>query len=211
MLDGACSNRFWLKTGLPFNHTGYTDLVMNEGGKMTEVVGLFATRMDAQNAIDSLDAMGYNATSVGFLDRQRDGDVDVDAGPHKAVDEGAKGVAGGAVGGAAVGAGAGLLASAGLAFVPGIGPFLAAGTLLGTLGATAAGAAGGAVLGGAAGTIFGSATDDEHATYYRQGVEEGGSLVTVAVDDGATSQVASVLHGSGAKKVDIHGETGWVV
>ena len=173
-----------------------------------EVVGLFATRMDANKAIDSLDSMGFDAKAVGYLDKRRDDDFDIDAGPSKAVDEGAKGAAGGAVGGAAVGAGAGLLASAGLVLVPGIGPFLAAGTLLGTLGATAAGAAGGAVLGGAAGTIFGSATD-EHSTHYREGIEDGGSLVTVAVDDGSTTQVASILRDAGAKKVDIHGETGW--
>jgi hypothetical protein len=167
--------------------------------------------MEAQRAIDSLDAMGYDASSVGYLDKQSDGvDVDTDAGPEVA-EEGAKGVAGGAVGGAAVGAGAGLLASAGIALIPGIGPFLAAGTLLGTLGATAAGAAGGAVLGGAAGTIFGAAKDgDEHSTYYRQGVDEGGALVTVNVNNGSTSEVTSLLRDSGAKKVDVHGETGWV-
>lgn len=178
---------------------------------MTEVVGLFATRMDAQKAIDSLDAMGYDAKAVGYLDRRREDESDAAAGPSKALDEGAKGAAGGAMGGAAVGAGAGLLASAGLALIPGVGPFLAAGTLLGTLGATAAGAAGGAVLGGAAGTIFGSATDDEHATHYRKGLDDGGSLVTVAVNNGATSEVASVLRDSGAKKVDVHGETGWAI
>ena len=178
---------------------------------MTEVVGLFTTRVEAQKAIDSLDAMGYDATAVGYLDKRREDDFDVDAGPHKAVSEGAKGVAGGAAGGAAVGAGAGLLASAGLALIPGIGPFLAAGILLGTLGATAAGAAGGAVIGGAAGTIFGSATDDEHATSYRAGLEDGGSLVTVAANDGATSEVASILRDSGAKKVDVHGDSGWMM
>lgn len=177
---------------------------------MTEVVGLFPSRMEAQKAIDALDAMGYDASAVGYLDRHRDGDVDVSAGPEKAVDEGVKGVAGGAAGGAAVGAGAGLLASAGLALIPGIGPFLAAGTLLGTLGATAAGAAGGAVLGGVAGTIFGASTDDEHSTYYREGVDQGGSIVTVAVDEGSVSEVTSVLRDSGASKVDTHGDAGWV-
>ena len=177
---------------------------------MTEVVGLFPSRMEAQRAIDSLDAMGYDASTVGYLDRQRDGDVDVAAGPEKAVDEGVKGVAGGAAGGAAVGAGAGLLASAGLALIPGVGPFLAAGTLLGTLGATAAGAAGGAVLGGVAGTIFGAATDDEYSTYYREGVEKGGALVTVTCNNGSTPEVTSMLRDSGATKVDVHGEQGWM-
>ena len=176
---------------------------------MREVVALFATRMDAERAINSLEAMGYDASSVGYLNRHRD-EVDYD-GPDDVAAEGAKGAVGGAVGGAAVGAGAGLLASAGMLLVPGIGPFLAAGTLLGTLGATAAGAAGGAVIGGVAGTIFGAATDDdEHARYYREGVEEGGSLVTVNLVDEDTSQVSSVLREMGAKKVDVHGDSGWI-
>ena len=188
---------------------------------MTEVVALFATKMDAESAIDRLSDMGYDASSVGYINRGvldgdnnlgRDmSDTDIDDGAHEVAEEGAKGVAGGAVGGAAVGAGAGLLASAGLALIPGIGPFLAAGTLLGTLGAAAAGAAGGAVLGGVAGTIFGAATDDESSPYYRQGVEDGGSLVTVTVNDGQTSEVTSLLNDAGAKKVDVHGDTGWMV
>jgi hypothetical protein len=182
---------------------------------MTEVVALFATQVDAQRAIESLEDMGYDESSVGYLDRRRDEldrdehdfdrETDRDTG-----DEAVKGAAGGAVGGAAVGAGAGLLASAGVALVPGIGPFLAAGTLLGTLGATAAGAAGGAVIGGAAGAIFGADTNDEHAAYYREGVEEGGSLVTVAVRDDAAADVASALDQLGAKRVAVHGDTGWM-
>jgi hypothetical protein len=178
---------------------------------MTEVVALFATRVDAQRAIESLEDLGYDESSIGYLDRRRDElDRDEHATDRDAADEAAKGAAGGAVGGAAVGAGAGLLASAGLAFVPGIGPFLAAGTLLGTLGATAAGAAGGAVIGGAAGAIVGANTDDEHAAYYREGVEEGGSLVTVAVRDGEAADVASALDHLGAKRVAVHGDTGWM-
>jgi hypothetical protein len=177
---------------------------------MTEVVGLFPSRMEAQNAIGALEAMGYDASRVGYLDRQRDDDAYAHAGSGKPAEESMKGVAGGAAGGAAVGAGAGLLASAGLALVPGIGPFLAAGTLLGTLGATAAGAAGGAALGGVAGAIFGAATDDEHSTYYREGVERGGSLVTVRADDSSYSQITSVLRDAGATKIDVHGEKGWM-
>ena len=201
---------------------------------MTEVVALFATRNEAENAIDMLDGMGYDASKVGYINRHSDDAVgtttmerDATIGDYTSTrdldgdnfdgdkgdmaEEGAKGVAGGALGGAAVGAGAGLLASAGLALIPGVGPFLAAGTLLGTLGATAAGAAGGAVLGGVAGTIFGAANGDESSAYYREGVHQGGSLVTVSVDDGATSQVTSLLHNAGASKVDVHGETGWMV
>lgn len=183
---------------------------------MTEVVALFATRMDAHRAVASLEEMGYDGSTVGYLDGFHDEDSfdrDIDAGASGDVaEEAAKGAVGGAVGGGAVGAGAGILATAGMAMVPGIGPFLTAGTILGVFGATTAGAAGGAVLGGAVGAIFGSTSDedDEYATYYRQGVEEGGSLVTVRADDYAIADVTNILENSGAKRVEAHGDTGWV-
>jgi hypothetical protein len=180
---------------------------------MTEVIALFANRADAEAAIESLEDMGFDASKMGYLNRH-DEDYDPDRGYASDVDdsEAAKGAAGGAVGGAAVGAGAGLLAAAGVALIPGVGPFLAAGTLLGTLGATAAGAAGGAVLGGAIGAIFGDDADDEYSTYYRKGVEEGGSLITVHADDDETDRVKSTLQNMGAKRVNVHhDDRGWVV
>lgn len=174
---------------------------------MTEVVALFETRTDAERAIASLEGMGYDASSVGYLNRHHDDET----GKHEEMSEGAKGAAGGAAGGAAVGAGAGLLASAGMLAIPGIGPFLAAGTLASTLGAAAAGAAGGAAIGGAAGAVFGDDDDDEKSTYYRTGVDEGGSLVTVDLPDRDTTAVSSMLREMNAKNVDVHDDSGWVV
>jgi hypothetical protein len=200
---------------------GYRERVVPKKEKtMTEVIALFANRSDAQAAVESLEAMGFDASTMGYLNRHVDPDFEVerDFEAERDLDadgdldsEAAKGAVGGAVGGAAVGAGAGLLAAAGVALVPGVGPFLAAGTLAGTLGATAAGAAGGAVLGGAVGAIFGPDSDDEHATYYREGVDEGGSLITVHVDDDSTDRVRSTLQNMGAKRVDVYDGRGWVV
>jgi hypothetical protein len=186
---------------------------------MIEVVALFDSNMEAERAIDRLESLGYDRGQVGVMHRQMDdgvavdhGDVTIAAakGPGTAADEGVKGVAGGAIGGAAVGVGASLLASAGLLLVPGAGPFLAAGTLAGTLGAAAAGAASGAAIGGVAGAIYGATTDDPDATFYREGVDRGGALVTVEVADGDQSGVAETLIDSGAKKVDFHGDAGWL-
>lgn len=91
---------------------------------MSEVVALFSTRSEAEQATDELLARGYDSERIGYLDRYRDetGEVvtneeyfDDDAFEQSEVlDEATKGVAGGAVGGAAVGASAGLLASGGL-------------------------------------------------------------------------------------------------
>jgi hypothetical protein len=152
---------------------------------------------------------------AGQVGADNDWDDEVDTGDigHEA----AKGAGGGAIGGAAVGAGAGLLASAGMLVIPGIGPFLAAGTLAGTLGAAAAGAAGGAALGGAAGAIFGASANheevdltDDTSAYYRQGLTQGNALVTVDVSDGSENEVAVILREAGAEKVDVYGDTGWI-
>lgn len=200
---------------------------------MTEVVALFDDRVEAERAVQVLYDRGFDAASVGYLNRHRDasGAVitdpdyldtnDYDTADYDTADyadtgtageEAAKGAAGGAVGGAAVGAGAGLLASAGMLLIPGVGPFLAAGTLAGTLGATAVGAAGGAVVGGAAGAIFGASTDDDTtADYYRRGVDQGSALLSVQVSDIQVNEVTDVLRDAGADRVDVYGDEGWIV
>ncbi len=193
---------------------------------MSEVVGLFRTRAEAERAVDELADRGHEIHNVGYLDRYRNegGEIVTDESYFDEADyyhadddtaeEAATGAAGGAVGGAAVGAGAALLASAGLVLVPGIGPFLAAGTLAGTLAATAAGAVGGAALGGAAGAIFGSVEDNEYvdhetSKHFREGVAQGDALVTVEVNDDMAHQVAEDMRSLGARRVDVYGDDGW--
>lgn len=189
---------------------------------MSEVVGLFTNRASAEEAIRELHELGYTNESMGYLDRHRDetGEVISDPDYHvedstdDAAEEAGKGAAGGAVGGAVTGAGAALLASAGLLVVPGIGPFLAAGTVAATLGAAAVGAAGGAVLGGAVGAVAGASDDDdvdETTAYYRRGIDQGDAMVTVQVSDGRESVVTDIMRGAGADRVDTHGDEGWVV
>jgi len=183
-----------------------------------EVVGLFEDHAQAERAADALFERGYDADSVGYLNRHRDaaGKVVLDDGYEMAdtAEEAGKGVAGGAAGGAAVGAGAALLTSAGLLLVPGVGPFLAAGTLAGTLVSAAAGAAGGAVLGGAAGAVVG-ATDsddgvaDETASYYRDRIDTGYAMVSVNVEDSQRDEVVGILNAAGAHRVDSYGDGNW--
>lgn len=194
---------------------------------MMEVVGLFRTQVEAHQAADDLAAMGYNTENFGALNRHRDEngeiilddsyDVDsYDPDAHDTAKETVKGVEGGAVAGAAVGAGASLLASAGLLLVPGVGPFLAAGTLAGAVAAGAVGAAGGAVIGGAAGAIVGATNDDELDDHeasktYREGLDKGGSMLSVQVDENGADRVSDAMRSAGAYRVDsYHHESGWI-
>ncbi|HET9260542.1 MAG TPA: hypothetical protein VFP42_10495 [Acidimicrobiia bacterium] len=193
---------------------------------MSEVVGLFPSQHQAQDAVDRLTDLGYDAGTVGYVDRHRDQggeivtdpdhfDDDHDMEHHEVAEEAGKGAAGGAIGGAAVGAGAALLASAGLVLIPGVGPFLAAGTIAGVLGSTAVGAAGGAVLGGATGAIFGAVEEHEHADHdtsrhYRERVSEGDAMVSVDADSMETAKVADVMRQAGATDVNVYGDEGWV-
>ena len=188
---------------------------------MSEVVGLFTSRTNAEEAIQELHDLGYTNENMGYLDRHRDEAGEVVTDPDyrfedstgDAAEEAGKGAAGGAIGGAATGVGAALLASAGLLVVPGIGPFLAAGTVAATLGAAAAGAAGGAVIGGAVGAVAGARDhdDDLDATtaHYRSRIDRGHCMVTVDVTDGRESDVADIMRRAGADRVDRHGDQGW--
>ena len=181
---------------------------------MSEVVALFSNESDAERAVSELYSRGYDAEAVGYVNRHRTSEGDfVTEETYNADDdmgETEKGVTGGAVGGAAVGAGTSLLASAGMLLIPGIGPFLAAGSLAATLAATAVGAAGGAAIGGAAGAIFGDDHDDEVTRRYRSGVEGGNALVTVHVRDGQRDTVVDILRTAGATDVDTYDDSGWV-
>ena len=180
---------------------------------MSEVVALFSNESDAERAVSELYSRGYDADTVGYVNRHRNSDGELITEETYVADdmgETEKGVTGGAVGGAAVGAGTSLLASAGMLLIPGIGPFLAAGSLAATLAATAVGAAGGAAIGGSAGAIFGDSTDDDDlARRYRTGVESGNALVTVHFNDGERQFVTDILRNAGAKEVDTYGADGW--
>jgi hypothetical protein len=197
---------------------------------MMEVTGLFNSQAEAQQAADGLYSMGYNAENVGYLNRHRDerGEIilddsydvdsyesDYDPESHDTAEETGKGMAGGAVGGAATGAGAALLASAGLLAVPGVGPFLAAGTLAGAVAAGAVGAAGGAVIGGAAGAIVGATNDDELDDHqisrtYRDEIDRGGAMLSVMANDGEEAKVADAMRNAGATRVDTYADEGWL-
>src|ERR1044071_460528 len=105
------------------------------------------------------------------------------------VDDRAEGAATGAGVGATLGGVAGLLAGLGLLAIPGIGPVVAAGWLA----STAAMATAGGTAGGLIGALTQSGHDENEARTSAEGVQRGGTLVTVRVDDSRSATAEAIM------------------
>lgn len=151
------------------------------------IVGVFEDRAFAQRAIDELRFAGFRDDQIGFAARHETiGDLGIDEKTVETEEDAAKGaVAGGLVGGT-IGAVAALL-------IPGIGPVLAGGILLTTLG----GAAVGAAAGGLIGALVGLGVPEEEAHRYHREFEVGRIIVTVQAGD-HQKEALDILRRNGA-------------
>jgi uncharacterized membrane protein len=165
---------------------------------MKTVIGLFESQQQAEQSINNLHDLGFAREDIGVVARDtvvKEREVGQEERPV------AGGVGSGAVGGTAVGGLGGLLVGLGAIIIPGIGPAVAAGTLLTTLGTTAAGAGIGAATGGLIGALVGSGVPEEDAQIYSEGVQQGGILVTVQAGDERADAASDVMQR--AEAVDI--------
>ena len=161
----------------------------------SRVSALFDTRAGAEGAVTAIRAQGVSEAHFSVITRQADGTGTDGTGDHAGSD-----VAKGTVAGMGVGALFGIAA----ALIPGVGPFITAGTLLTTaLGAVGGGAVAGAVVGGTTGLIASAlarAGYDEHeANYYGSAIEGGGTLVTVDTGDLNAAAVRQILEQHGGR------------
>lgn len=154
------------------------------------VVASFADQDAAERAIDQLRDAGYDREQIGFARRDEQGD-------RVLVEEHGNAAGPGALGGVVTGAAAGgTLAWLGLAAIPAIGPFLAAGAIGTTLIGAGAGAVGGGILGG----LLGLGIPRHKAEYHEEQLRQGRSLVTLRT---AEPEVAArLLSNAGAVEVD---------
>jgi hypothetical protein len=161
---------------------------------MKTVVGFFADRRDAENAVEALVNAGISREQMGVVSRDyRDAADTPKIGPLH--ETGGSDTAAGetaALGGMA-GFAVGLLALA----IPGVGPILAAGPLAAGL----AGAGIGAAAGGLIGYLKDAGVSEDEAEYYAEGLRRGGSIVAVRPEDGDTGRVKRILEDNGAVDV----------
>jgi len=179
------------------------------------VVGLFDTKNDAQNAIQQLRDAGFSGSDISFVGNNARGDYgsyDTDSSAHDS--EAGSGAGAGATGGAVLGGLAGLLVGLGALVIPGIGPVVAAGTLATVLGSAALGAGIGAAAGGLVGALVGSGIPEEESHVYAESVRRGGALASVLVqNEEEADRAAAIMGNNNVVDIDRRGEeyraSGW--
>jgi hypothetical protein len=168
------------------------------------VLGIFAKRSSAEEAIVALNEAGYSSKDISIVMKDT-GEA------RKVADSTGASVASGAVSGAAtggmLGALTGLLIGIGAITIPGIGAILVGGPLAAALGlsgaaaTTVSGAVTGALAGGLVGALVGLGVPEEDARYYEEQIRLGAILVAVPVLDTREDEVRDILDEFGATQV----------
>lgn len=136
---------------------------------MSTVVGVFESRERASEAIQALQAEGFNEENLSIVARQDEGEGREDQGGTM------ESISDGAAWGGGLGALGGVLAGVGALAIPGIGPILAAGPI-------AAGLSG-AVAGGIAGGLIDLGIPEQDGRGFEEDVKQGRLLAVVEADD----------------------------
>src|ERR1700712_4661283 len=144
--------------------------------KNTAVFGIYPSTAAASHAVDSLRAAGFRNTDISALFPENQGTKDF---AHEKNTKAPEGAAAGAASGAVLGGALGWLAGIGALAIPGLGPFIAAGPILGAL----AGVGTGAIAGGMVGVLIGMGMPEYEAKRYEGRIKHGGILLSVHCDD----------------------------
>jgi hypothetical protein len=159
------------------------------------VFGIFETKNMVERAVDELKIQGFRNSDISVLMHNHAHSQDyAEANNTKAPEGAATGASTGILGGGILG----WLAGAGVLAIPGIGPFLAAGPIMGAI----AGAGIGGTIGGIAGGLIGLGIPQEDAELYEGYVREGGILLSVHVDNfDWSSRAREILESCGAQNI----------
>ncbi|HEX4750198.1 MAG TPA: DUF3341 domain-containing protein [Bryobacteraceae bacterium] len=169
-------------------------------GKNTAVYGMYADRTMAENAVDRLLAHGFRSEDISVLLQDNVGTKDF---AHKKETKAPEGTTTGVVAGGAIGGTLGLLAGIGALAIPGVGPFIAAGPIMGAL----AGLGTGGVVGGIVGALVGMGIPEYEAKRYEGRIKAGGILLSVHCDNSDwVGKAKDILKETGAEDVSSSGE-----
>jgi hypothetical protein len=164
-------------------------------GKNTAVYGIYPNYPSVEEAVDQLKAAGFRSEDISVLFPENVGSKDF---AHEKGTKAPEGAATGAGTGLVVGGALGWLAGIGALAIPGVGPFIAAGPIMGAL----AGIGVGGTVGGIAGALIGMGIPEYEAKRYEGRVKQGGILLSVHSDNSAwTKRAKNILETTGAQDI----------
>jgi hypothetical protein len=170
--------------------------------KHIAVFGIYATPATAEAAVDHLLSRGFTNESISVL---LPDDESTRAFAHEKHTKAPEGTATGVTTGGIIGGTLGLLAGIGALAIPGVGPLIAAGPIMGAL----AGLGAGGVVGGIVGALVGMGIPEFEAKRYEGAVRDGGTLLSVHCDTSEEISAAkSALRDTGARDIASTSESG---
>ena len=169
-------------------------------GKNTAAFGIFPSHTAAEAAVDRLHAAGFSNDDVSVLMADKQGSKDFAAEKNTKAPEG---TTAGVLSGGTLGGTLGLLAGIGALAIPGVGPLIAAGPIMGAL----AGLGIGGALGGLVGALVGMGIPEYEAKRYEGRVNDDGILVSVHCETSKEiSRAKDVLKAAGGEDIASSGE-----
>jgi hypothetical protein len=165
------------------------------GNKNVATFGIYSTPTSAEMAVDRLVAAGFSDQDVSVL--MTDAYTTKDF-AHEKNTKAPEGTAVGVTTGGIVGGTLGLLAGIGALAIPGVGPLIAAGPIMGAL----AGLGAGGAVGGIVGALAGMGIPEYEAKRYEGRVKEGGVLLSVHCDTSEDiDRAKEILKATGAEDI----------
>lgn len=169
--------------------------------KNTAVFGIYATPSAAEYAVDQLISLGFTNSAISVLLPDDETTRDF---AHTKNTKAPEGTATGVTAGGVIGGTLGLLAGIGALAIPGVGPLIAAGPIMGAL----AGLGVGGAVGGIVGALVGMGIPEYEAKRYEGHVKNGGTLLSVHCDTSEQVKAAKdSLKETGAKDISASGES----
>jgi hypothetical protein len=168
--------------------------------KKTAVFGIFQNEKQAERTVDDLLAAGFSNDDISVLLPDNQGSKDF---AHEKNTKAPEGTTTGVTAGGVIGGTLGLLAGIGALAIPGVGPFIAAGPIMGAL----AGLGVGGAVGGLIGALVGMGIPEYEAKRYEGHIKAGGVLLSVHCDTSdEITRAKDLLQHSGAQDISSSGE-----
>jgi hypothetical protein len=169
-------------------------------GKKTAVFGIYQNAKQAERTVDDLLAAGFSNDDISVLLPDNEGTKDF---AHDKSTKAPEGTTAGVTTGGIIGGTLGLLAGIGVLAIPGVGPFIAAGPIMGAL----AGLGVGGAVGGLIGALIGMGIPEYEAKRYEGHIKAGGILLSVHCDTSEKiTRAKDLLKHTGAQDISSSSE-----